>query len=41
VRIVRPEEFGLLPRVSHVKESIVLLKHLELGLEEEAIEAYF
>jgi len=39
--IVRLEEFGFPPRVSHVKEAIVLLKHPELGLEEEVIERYF
>jgi len=39
--IVRLEEFGFPPRVSHVKEAIVLLKHPELSLEEEAIEGYF
>ena len=27
--------------MNHVKEAIVLLKHPELGLKEEAIEAYF
>ena len=27
--------------MTHVKEAIVLLKHPELGLEEEAIEGYF
>ena len=39
--IVQLEEFGFPPRVRHVKEAIVLLKHPELGLEEEAIEGYF
>jgi len=39
--IVQLEEFGFPPRVRHVKEAIVLLKHPELDLEEEAIEGYF
>ena len=39
--IVRLEELGFPPRVSHMKEAIALLKHAELGLGEEAIEAYF
>jgi len=39
--IVQLKEFGFPPRVNHVKEAIVLLKHPELGLEEKAMEAYF
>ena len=39
--IVRLEEFGFPPRVHHVKEAIILLKHPELGMEEEIVEGYF
>jgi len=39
--IVRLKEFGFPPRVSHMKEAIVLLKHSEVGMKEEAVEEYF
>jgi len=37
--MVRLKEFGFSPR--HVKEDIMILWYPELGLEEEALEAYF
>ena len=39
--IVRLEELGFPPRVRHAKEAILLLKHPELGMEEEVVEGYF
>jgi len=39
--VLRLGEFWSPPQVGHVKEAPLVLKHPELGLEEEAIGAYF